>query len=92
MPSASQLDALNDRFAIPEIAKIVAGEGGLPKIQISSRAASAEIYLHGAQLTSWQPADTEEVIFLSRQSRWEEGRAIRASGAGRSGSAAGSSG
>jgi glucose-6-phosphate 1-epimerase len=68
---------LNDRFAIPEIAKIVAGNGSLPKIQITSPAASAEIYLHGAQLTSWRPANSEEVIFLSQHSRWEEGRAIR---------------
>jgi glucose-6-phosphate 1-epimerase len=77
MPLTNQIDALNASFAIPEIAKIVAGSGGLPKIQISSPAASAEIYLHGAQLTSWRPAGSEEVIFLSRQSRWEEGRAIR---------------
>lgn len=68
---------LNDRFAIPKIAKIVAGNGGLPKIQITSPAASAEIYLHGAQLTSWRPANSEEIIFLSQHSRWEEGRAIR---------------
>ncbi|WP_263355356.1 D-hexose-6-phosphate mutarotase [Acidicapsa acidisoli] len=67
----------NDRFAIPAIAQIVPGNGGLPKVQITSSAASAEIYLHGAQLTSWQPAGSEEVIFLSQQSHWEEGRAIR---------------
>jgi glucose-6-phosphate 1-epimerase len=68
---------LNDRFAITGIAKIVAGNGGLPKVQITSPAASVEIYLHGAQLTSWRPAGSEEVIFLSEHSRWEEGRAIR---------------
>ncbi len=71
------IDNWNEHFAIPEIAKIVSGNGGLLKVQITSPAASAEIYLHGAQLTSWQPAGTEEVIFLSQQSRWEEGRAIR---------------
>src|SRR5580698_3974847 len=68
---------LNDRFAITGIAKIVAGNGGLPKVQITSPAASVEIYLHGAQLTSWRPAGSEEVIFLSEHSRWEDGRAIR---------------
>ncbi len=61
------IDNWNEHFAIPEIAKIVSGNGGLPKVQITSPAASAEIYLHGAQLTSWQPAGSEEVIFLSRQ-------------------------
>jgi len=57
--------------------KFIAGRGDLPKIQISIPAASAEIYLHGAQITSWKPAGHEEVLFLSNQSRFEEGKAIR---------------
>jgi glucose-6-phosphate 1-epimerase len=77
MPNLTTIAAWKDRFAIPGIAHIVAGNGDLPKIQIDSPTASAEIYLHGAQVTSWQPAGSEEVIFLSKQSRWEEGRAIR---------------
>lgn len=77
MPKLPDFDGRNERFAIPGIAKIVAGNGGLPKVQISCPAASAEIYLHGAQLTSWFPQGSEEVIFLSEHSRWEEGRAIR---------------
>jgi len=67
----------NDRFGIHGHAKIVPGNGGLPKIQISTPAASAEIYLHGAQVTSWKPAGAEEVIFLSQHSRFEDGKAIR---------------
>ena len=35
------------------------------------------MYLHGAHVTSWKPAGGEEVLFLSSQSRWEDGRAIR---------------
>jgi glucose-6-phosphate 1-epimerase len=33
--------------------------------------------LHGAHVTSWKPVGRQEVFFLSSQSRWEEGRAIR---------------
>ena len=33
--------------------------------------------MHGAHVTSRKPAGGEEVLFLSLQSRWEEGRAIR---------------
>ena len=44
---------------------------------MNTPAATAEIYLHGAQLTSWRPAGSEEVIFLSGQSQFEPGRAIR---------------
>jgi glucose-6-phosphate 1-epimerase len=77
MAATVSINDLNDRFAIPKIARIVAGNGGLPKVQITSPSASAEIYLHGAQVTSWQPAGSSEVIFLSEHSRWEVGRAIR---------------
>ncbi len=73
----SEITALNDRFAIPGIAQIVAGSGGLGKLRITTPAAAAEIYLHGAQVTSWRPSGAEEVLFVSRQSRWEDGRAIR---------------
>jgi glucose-6-phosphate 1-epimerase len=77
MSSEPSIAQLNTRFAIPNIANILAGNGGLPKVQITTPAASAEIYLHGAQLTSWQPAGSKEVIFLSEQSQWKEGKAIR---------------
>jgi glucose-6-phosphate 1-epimerase len=68
---------LNRRFGIPGIAEVVAGNGELPKIRITSVAAVGEIYLHGAHVTSWQPIGADEVFFVSSQSRWEDGRAIR---------------
>src|ERR1700688_4451384 len=77
MGPTAQIDQLNDRFEIPGVASIVAGNGGLPMVQIGTPAVSAEIYLHGAQLTSWRAAGFDERIFLSERSRWEEGKAIR---------------
>jgi glucose-6-phosphate 1-epimerase len=74
---AVDLQKLNDRFAIPGVAQVVPGNEGQPKIRITSVAASAEIYLHGAHLTSWIPAGAEEVIFLSSKARFQEGKAIR---------------
>lgn len=62
---------------IPGIAEIVEGNGGLPKLRIASPACAGEIYLHGAHITSWRPAGEEEVLFLSAESRWEDGHAIR---------------
>ena len=56
---------------------MVSGNGGLPKVRVTTPSASAEIYLHGAQITSWQPAGAAEVIFLSARSHWQDGRAIR---------------
>ncbi len=71
------LSSLNARFAIPGTAQIVAGNQGLPMIRITTASASAEIYLHGAQVTSWRPFGAEEVLFVSGKSRWEDGKAIR---------------
>jgi glucose-6-phosphate 1-epimerase len=65
------------RFEIPGVAQVVEGKGGLPKVLITSSAAAGEMYLHGAHVTSWKPARGEEVLFVSAESRWEDGHAIR---------------
>jgi glucose-6-phosphate 1-epimerase len=65
------------RFEIPGRAQVVQGNGGLPKVRVTAPEAEGEMYLHGAHVTSWKPAGGEEVLFLSSQSRWEDGRAIR---------------
>ncbi|MBB6146156.1 glucose-6-phosphate 1-epimerase [Silvibacterium bohemicum] len=77
MPSFVSIEKLNEQHAIAGIASVISGEGNLPKVRVTSPRASAEIYLHGAQVTSWQPAGSEDAIFLSAKSYWEEGRAIR---------------
>ncbi len=65
------------RFEIPGTAEIVEGNGGLPKVRITTPQAVGEMYLHGAHVTSWKPAGGEEVLFLSVESRWADGHAIR---------------
>jgi glucose-6-phosphate 1-epimerase len=77
MDEFSQIDALNRRFGISGIAQIVSGNGGLPKIHLTAPSASADVYLHGAQVTAWRPNGAEEAIFLSENSQWKDGRAIR---------------
>jgi glucose-6-phosphate 1-epimerase len=67
----------NERFGIQDVAEIIAGRGGLAMVRVTTEAARAEIYLHGAQVTSWYPAGADEVLFLSTQSRFEDGKAIR---------------
>ena len=70
---SSTVEELRGRFG----SAVNAGQGGLPRVTVSGPAASGEIYLHGAQVTSWRPAGFEEVLFVSQQSSWAEGRAIR---------------
>ena len=77
MDALSHVNDLNRRFGIAGVAQVVSGNGGLPKIRITAQAGSAEIYLYGSQVTSWQPAGAEEVIFVSERSEWEDGRPIR---------------
>jgi glucose-6-phosphate 1-epimerase len=68
---------LNQRFGILGIAEVAAGEGGLPCVQITSAVAAGQIYLHGAHVTSWRPKKADEALFLSSQSIWHDGKAIR---------------
>lgn len=58
---------------------LIAGNGGLPKLLLCARdGASAELYLHGGQLTSWKPAgDGQERLFLSSTAEFRDGAAIR---------------
>ena len=71
------IEELEHHFAIADVAHIVTGKGGLPKVRVTTHQTAGEMYLHGAQVTSWKPAGTEEVIFLSDRAQWNEGIAIR---------------
>ena len=54
------------------------GQSGQPKILLSSAdGASAEVYLHGAHVTSWKPVGGTEKLFLSEKSEFGHGAAIR---------------
>jgi glucose-6-phosphate 1-epimerase len=77
MEPKSVIEELDRRYGIPDLAKVVPGNGGLAKVRITSAAATGEMYLHGAHVTSWKPRGAEEVLFVSAESRWEGGRAIR---------------
>ena len=57
------------QFAIHGYAQVVEGNGGLTKVRITSPAATGEMYLHGAHVTSWHPKGGEEVFFVSSKSQ-----------------------
>jgi glucose-6-phosphate 1-epimerase len=74
------LDAIADlerRFGIAGAARVAPGNGGLAKVEVSVPGGKGEIYLHGAHVTSWIPKATAEVLFLSPNSIWKDGHAIR---------------
>ena len=77
MDTLSGVAGLDRRFGIPGLAGVGEGRGAMPRVKITSPLCEAEIYLHGAQVTSWKPAGSDEVLFLSSKTRWTDGQAIR---------------
>ena len=71
------VEELNARFAAEGVAEVIEGQGGLPLVRVTTPASTAEVYLHGAQITSWVPLGGKDVIFLSEKSAFEAGKAIR---------------
>ncbi|MEQ1531127.1 MAG: D-hexose-6-phosphate mutarotase [Methylococcales bacterium] len=72
------IQQLNNDFGIANQLEVIAGQGGLAMIRVSNRSAAALISMHGAQVLSYQPVDqAEDLLFLSQQSAYQEGKAIR---------------
>jgi len=65
------------QFTIPGAVAVVEGRGGLPLVRIENRFAAAEVYLYGAQVTSFVPAGGQPLIWTSPASPFEDGKAIR---------------
>lgn len=62
---------------IPGRVALADGQGGLPKVSVTSKAGTAEIYLHGAHLASFQKNGEPPLIFMSSESLFAAGKAIR---------------
>lgn len=71
------IDDLNKRFGFPDQIIFKGGPGGLTVAEINNQDAAATVFLHGAHVTSFKPKGQQEVIFLSGNSRFEPGIAIR---------------
>ena len=52
-------------------------EHGLTRISFNTEVGSAELYLQGAHLTKWDPNGLGSVLFLSKDSAFVPGKAIR---------------
>ncbi len=72
-----QLDALKERFWDTPGVGVAAGRGGLPMLQLTGKGGMAEVYLHGAHVTSFVPEGGEPVLWMSEKSWFEAGKAIR---------------
>src|SRR3984957_15945885 len=55
----------------------IIGSGNLPMLKVQTPWSVAEIYLHGAHVTHFHKNGDSPLLFLSRMSRFAEGKAIR---------------
>lgn len=58
-------------------AEVGRSESGLSVLRVSGPAATGEIYLQGAHISAWRPADEADVIWMSQASMFEAGQPIR---------------
>jgi glucose-6-phosphate 1-epimerase len=68
---------VNHRFDIQNAIRFEAGSGGLMRAAVSTPAAEGELYLHGAHVTRWAPRGQKPVLFVSSNSLFAPGKAIR---------------
>jgi glucose-6-phosphate 1-epimerase len=76
MANPAILDSLR-RHEIPGRVAVAVGNGGFPKIEITSDGSAAEIYPHGAHITHFQKKGEPPLLFLSRKSWFAPGQPIR---------------
>ena len=63
--------------ALPPTVSLGPGSGGLPRLTVVNARARAEIYLHGAHVTAWQPSGHAPVLWMSADSLWDAAKPIR---------------
>jgi hypothetical protein len=71
------VDDLEQRYGIPDAVRFEAGPNGLTRVVVVTPQAEAQLYLHGAHLTHYQPRGDRPLLFLSEQSRLAADAPIR---------------
>jgi glucose-6-phosphate 1-epimerase len=74
---SSELQQLNDQFALADELWFETGPGRLTVAQIRNRHATASVALLGAHVLACQPHGHEPVLWSSTHSNFEEGKPIR---------------
>jgi len=72
-----EIKSLNQQYGLDGNLIFKEGSGGLTFAEINNEAASAQIFLRGAHITSFIPHGQEPAFFLSPLSQYETGKAIR---------------
>lgn len=62
---------------LPSSVRLIEIAPGYPVFEIVHPTCTARVALHGAHVMSWKPANEEEVLYLSPDAVYKEGKAIR---------------
>ena len=71
------LDELNDLHGLGGELRFSFGEGEQIRAMIANDQATAEVYLHGAHVTAFEPNGTRPVLWVSDLAEFRNGKAIR---------------
>lgn len=72
------IDQLNVSYGIQGQVGFEIGNGGWPFIRVQNQSASALVSLYGGQILSFKPVgEKDDMLFLSKKSLYEDGKAIR---------------
>ncbi|MHB0935611.1 MAG: D-hexose-6-phosphate mutarotase [Armatimonadota bacterium] len=72
------IEELQSQFGVQGAVNFSTGNNGLPTVQLTHRSgAGAEVYLHGAHITSWTNSQGDELFFVSRESFFAPDKPIR---------------
>lgn len=66
-----------EQFEIPGHLVLAEGNGGLPKLLVTTPVSTAEIYLHGAHVTGFGKTGEPPLLFMSASSNFATDKAIR---------------
>lgn len=69
---------VNENISIRGIVELHRGRSGLPYVQLTHphNGSSAQVYLHGACVTSWRKANGTEMLYTRDDGRWNPKRPI----------------
>jgi D-hexose-6-phosphate mutarotase len=73
----TNISGLLRKHEIPGRVAIASGNGGLPKIVVTTKTSTVEIYLHGAHITGFQKRGEPPLLFMSAKSYFAAGKGIR---------------
>ena len=71
------VEALNQQYGIKDVAHFSQEVDGLIFLSVNNSFASARITLYGAQLLSFKPKGMQDVLWVSGNASFKEGKAIR---------------